>query len=103
MTSRPPRPRQASGAAGDDEYLHKIMTHREIMGGDPLVALAVGRTPSGTGFAILRIFTHDGPEVKQVIAFQRRWQDAPKTVEEALQTAYDALGWYLAKPVPLFP
>ncbi len=103
MPDRRDRFHQVSPIPADDEYLHKILTHQEIMGGNPLVALAVGRTPSGTGFAILRQTLTVGAEVKQVVAFQRRWQDAPTTVEEALQTAHDALGWYIAKLPPLFP
>ena len=95
MSDRAPRPGGTQEGVGDQEFLDKILRPDEIVGSAPLVTLAVGKTPSGTGFALLRSARNSGVSNSVVIAFQRRWSDGPETTEESLVIMFQALRWYL--------
>lgn len=76
-------------------YLGSILQPGEILGSLPLVTLAVGQTPSGTGFALMRSMRASGPDTSVVTVFQRRWAEGPESTEESLVIMYQALRWYL--------
>lgn len=95
MSERAPRPGGTREGVGDDDYLHQVLRPNEVAGSSPLVVMAVGKTPAGTGFALLRSTQNAGPKTSQVIVFQRRWIDAPESTEESLVIMFQALRWYL--------
>ena len=95
MPDRTPRPGGTPEGVGDEQFIEGIMRPNEIIGSAPLVTLAVGKTPAGTGFALLRSSRYSDAKHSVVIAFQRRWLDGPETHEECLMIMYQALGWYL--------
>ena len=93
MPERAPRPGGTQEGVGDDDYLHSVLKPNELIGAAPLVVMAVGKTPAGTGFALLRATQHAGPTTSQVIVFQRRWLDAPESTQESLTIMFQALRW----------
>jgi hypothetical protein len=95
MSDRAPRPGGTHEVVGDDEFLNGQLRPNEIIGSAPLVSMAVGRTPAGTGFALLRSTRAHGPNNSIVMVFQRRWADGPETTEESLMIMFQALRWYL--------
>jgi hypothetical protein len=95
MPDRAPRPGGTHEVVGDDEFLASQLRPNEIVGSAPLVSMAVGRTPSGTGFALLRSSAASGPNNSLVMVFQRRWAEGPETAEESLLIMFQALRWYL--------
>ncbi len=94
MSDRPPRPRGTQEGVGDDETMANELRPNDLVGSLPLVSIACGKTPSGTGFYLMRMVRAKGPKDAATAVFQRRWVEGPQTTEEALTILLQALRWY---------
>lgn len=95
MPERAPRPGGTREVASDAQVVDSILSPHEISGSSPLVSVAVGRTPNGTGFFLLRQSADKGTKTVTVASFQRRWLEGPMSVEECLTIMSEALRWYI--------